>query len=427
MEINFIFTFNCQNIKKFVAPNQSISSSLYKIVLEEESLNNIKIKILLCGGNQVDLEKTFKENKLKDGETIMVVSELKGNLNTTLEESPFRFEVKKCITNHSHVNLENSDLSAFIDKTFDVFKSLKNEYLLIYSYSENYIDYSLFSYDILKDKIVNKKLNSHKERIFTVSHFLDINNNRDLLLTAAFDKKIKIWNINNNFQLIYKKKPDYYFRENTYLLSENILSYNNKIYLTTSAYEIKSEGYFIFYYSLLGDEVGMLNDSKDNTNFLNTYYNNNIPFIIAANCGNIKVYNFINKKLVKEFYDNDFSLNYLSAIIFEYKNKIAIISSSSDGFLRIWDYNSPKIILNKIESYSNNWIIGIEFINERFLLGACADGTLKEFDLNKGYLACSLDRNIKDSLLVVKYINIKGKIMYLLILLEDLLNYGNNE
>ena len=93
----------------------------------------------------------------------------------------------------------------------------------------------------------------------------------------------------------------------------------------------------------------MLNDSKDNTNFLNTYYNNNIPFIIAANCGNIKVYNFTNKKLVKEFYDNDFSLNYLSAFIFEYKNKIAIISSSSDGFLRIWDYNSPKIILNKIE------------------------------------------------------------------------------
>ena len=414
MEINFIFSFSNQTIRKKCKPNQKVSSVLDKII-EDESLNDIKIKFLLCGGNQVNLEKTFKENKIKDGETIIVVSELIDNLNdtfnnlTTIEDSPYRFKVKKCITRHSHVNLENSDLNAYIDKTFDVFKSIKNEYLLIYSYSENYKDYSLIGYNILKDKIVKKKVDAHKDRVFTVSHFYDRNNSSDLLLTAAFDKKIKIWNINNNFELIYKKKPDYYFRENTYLLSENILSYNNKIYLTTSAYEINSAGYYIFYYSLLGDEIGMFKNSKDNCNFLNTYYNNNIPFIIAANCGNVKVYNFANKNLVETFHDNNFNKNYLSAIIFEYKNKKAIISSASDGYLRIWDYNDPIIILNKIQTYSNTWIIGLDFINERYLLGACADGTIKEFDLKKDYVACSLDRNNNDPLFVVKYINIKGE------------------
>ena len=274
MEIIFLFSFNSQSIKKKINPNRTVSSVLNEMLSQEESLKDIKIQALLCNGGPVDLNQTFKKNKIKNNDTVIVCSDSNEDLedsvyNLNLEESPYKFKVKKCITKHSHVNLENSDLNAFIDKTLDVFVSLKNEYLLVYSYSENYKDYSLICYNILKNGIVFKRDYAHKERVFTCSHFLDIKHGRDLLLTAAFDKKIKIWNISNNFfELIYKKKPDYYFRKNTYLLCENILSYNNKIYLTTSAYEINSEGYYIFYYSLLGDEIGMFKNSKDNTNYL---------------------------------------------------------------------------------------------------------------------------------------------------------------
>ena len=41
------------------------------------------------------------------------------------------------------------------------------------------------------------------------------------------------------------------------------------MYLIASAYEI---------------------NSKDNTNYLNTIYMDNVPLIIAANCGNAKVF-----------------------------------------------------------------------------------------------------------------------------------------
>lgn len=99
----------------------------------------------------------------------------------------------------------------------------------------------------------------------------------------------------------------------------------------------------------------------------------------------------------------------MSAIILTYKNKKSLVSSSSDGYLRIWDYNHPEIILHKIQTYSNKWIIGLELINERYLLGACGDGTIKEFDLKKDYVAVSLDRINNDPLFVVKYININGE------------------
>ena len=140
MEITFNFSFNNKVIKQIVNPNKKISLVLNEIIEKKESLSNAYINYLLCKGKILDINKTFKENELKNEDSIIVVSDSIDDLNLSsmnLNEPPFKFNVQKCITKHSHTNLEESDLSAFIDRTFDVFKSLKNEYLLIYSYSED--------------------------------------------------------------------------------------------------------------------------------------------------------------------------------------------------------------------------------------------------------------------------------------------------
>ena len=409
MKINFLFSSINKKITKIIDPNQKIDDVLDEIILEDDSLNDLKFNFFLCNGNNIEKNKTFKENKLKNDNIIMIMTE--SNLNKSeisIESSPFRFKVVKCITNHSHVNLEKADLNAFIDRTFTVFQSLKNEYLLIFSYSEDYHNYSLICYDIIENKYKIIK-DAHTERIFTCSHFLDKYNKRDLLITGAFDKTIKVRNISNNFEVIFKKIPDYIFKKNTYLLSEDLLSFKNKLYLITSAYEIYSTGYNILYYSLSNDDTGLFKNSKDNTNFLSTYYDK-APYIIAANCGNIKIFNFLNKKCIKIFSDNDNTINYLSIVIKSYKNEIGLIATSADGYLRIWDYNRPTIFLKKINTYTNTWLIGLELINDQFLLAACADGCIKEFDLYKEYVACSLPREkISDPLFTLKYINVNGK------------------
>ena len=149
LNLNF---FNIRQIKRSINPNKKVSSILNEIIEKDNSLKQYKISFILCNGDQVDKNKSFKENKIKDGNNLMIMSDSDLDESMSMEDSPFRFKVEKCITKKSHVNLLNSDLNAFIDRTFALFKSIKNQYLLIYSYSDNFKDYSLICYDILKKK-----------------------------------------------------------------------------------------------------------------------------------------------------------------------------------------------------------------------------------------------------------------------------------
>ena len=53
------------------------------------------------------------------------------------------YEVTKCITKDSLINLPYNNINAYIDDTFDLFKSVKNEYFLVYSSSENFTKFSM--------------------------------------------------------------------------------------------------------------------------------------------------------------------------------------------------------------------------------------------------------------------------------------------
>ena len=213
---------------------------------------------------------------------------------------------------------------------------------------------------------------------------------------------------------IYKKKPDYDYNQSTYLLSEYLLYYNEKNYLITSAYEIDSQGYEILFYNVgeknddKNNNILKIENSKDNTNYLVVYYDKEIPYIISVNLGNVKIFDFSKNKLIKTFHDNNNQVNYLSIIIKEDSNdKKSLIASSSDGFLRIWDYNK-----NKIKS-GKQWIIGLCLLNEKNILASSADGTIKEYDLDSNKLIHILKRNMdeenNDVLFCVKSINFNNK------------------
>ena len=268
------------------------------------------------------------------------------------EKVPKNFKLKKCIEINSHINLPYDVLNAIIDDTFTIFKSIKNEQLLIYSSTEDYTIYSLYCYSLKNEQNITKIAKAYNDRIYSCRHFLDKKLNNDLLITGSFDKFIKIWNITNQYLLLYTIKPDYEYKLNTYLLSENMLFYNNKNYLIVSAYEMDSEGYEILFYDLEIynntdknlEKFKSLKNSKDNTNYLGVYYNNDNPYVLAGNFGNIKVFNFSENKLFNTYTDNYKKINYLSIIIKDNKNDIkALISSGADGILRIWNFNNFSI------------------------------------------------------------------------------------
>ena len=74
------------------------------------------------------------------------------------EKVPKNFKLKKSISINSHINLPYSQLNAIIDDTFTIFKSIKNEQLLIYSSTEDYTIYSLYCYSLKNEQnIKNSK------------------------------------------------------------------------------------------------------------------------------------------------------------------------------------------------------------------------------------------------------------------------------
>ena len=338
--------------------------------------------------------------------------------NSEQKNNSEEYKVIKCIDSNSIINFSYHNIRAFIDGTFDLFKSIRNEYLLVFSNLEDYSNFSLIFYDLKLQQVNTKISKAHNDRIYTCRHFFDKTTCSDLIITSSFDRWIKVWNVTNYYTLIYKKQPDYDYKVNTYLLSEYLLYYNQNNYLITSAYEIASQGHDILFYNIeeksddKNNNISKIENSKDNTNYLGVYYDKEIPYITSGNLGNIKIFDFSKNKLIKEFHDNNKNVNYLSIVIKEdSNNKKTLIASSGDGILRIWDYNENKLI-SSIKS-GQNWIIGLCLLNEKYILAASADGTIKEYDLDSNKLIHVLKRNMdeedKDVLLGVKSINFNNK------------------
>lgn len=411
MEIKFRFSCGSQDKKIKVLENQNIWQVVNFLMSKDSNLINSNISSILCNGNSIQKTQTFKDIKITPKDTICVICDQNNKENEQDEIEPIKIKYVKTIINHAHVNLKDENINAFIDRTFDVFKSLYGQYFLICAYSDNYKDYSLICMEITQEQIIYVKNNVHTGRVYTCRHYLDKNGNRDLVITGSYDRTIKIWELNNGFQFLYMKKPDYNYQVNTYLLSEALLSFNYSLFLIVSAYELQSNGYYLLYYNLnILNQKNKLANSKDNCNYLETFDVANQPFIIAANLGNVKIFDFEQKKLIKIFSDNNNSINYLSAVIQTYADKACLIVTSSDGFLRIWDYHNPSIIIYKIQSYLDNWLIGLELIDNRFLLAGRADGSIKEFDLLKNYVAYTFPRSDKnDPLFTLKFIQINGQ------------------
>ena len=191
---------------------------LNSIISSDEYFKNITINLISYNDKPINEKETFKNYNIKNNDIITIICEsrTKEEIEKSKNENFIQFKHELLVTDHAHVNLPNSNLSAIIDRTFDVFKSLKDEYVIVFAFSLDYHNYSLIMVDIEIKKVISHKINAHSERVFTCIHYLDEYNNRDLLITGSFDKTIKIWNISDGFQLLYEKKPDYDFQENCY-------------------------------------------------------------------------------------------------------------------------------------------------------------------------------------------------------------------
>ena len=59
MKINFLFSSINKKITKIIDPNQKIDDVLDEIILEDDSLNDLKFNFFLCNGNNIEKNKEY--------------------------------------------------------------------------------------------------------------------------------------------------------------------------------------------------------------------------------------------------------------------------------------------------------------------------------------------------------------------------------
>ena len=118
--------------------------------------------------------------------------------------------------------------------------------------------------------------------------------------------------------------------------------------------------------------VTEISNSKVNVYYIDTYINNvNLKIFIIACCYDFVISYDYNENIIYKKYNSPLSKIHYSFKIIQDNNIIKLIESSSDGNIRIWDFNTAEL-LSKI-TLSKNGLYGICLLNKNDIAISCSD------------------------------------------------------
>lgn len=393
------FTINMFNKDKITIGNIILNETMkifmkIKIIDKEEDIElNLKYNIdnkdfdyKELNNKYNKLNKDFCDLKNENNKLINELNELKAYYT---QDNP------KDIISISDLTKEaySDDIS---DNTFAVFKTIEDFLYVIFTNKNR----SIICYNIIEQKKAIEIKNSHNEYITNFRHFLDKINKRDLILSiSSADKNIKMWNVNDwecllNITNIYN---------NGELYSACFINDNNNNYILTSNSNIYGDSGPIKVYDFSGTKIKEIDDSNENTSFIDTFYDQKslINFILTGNSNYVKSYDFNKNELFQKYSDN-YNNNHISIIISEFENITRLIESCYDGIIRVWNFYSG-LLLNRIK-IGNNWLYGICLWSDKYLFVGCSDKTIKLIDLTEDYIVKNF-KGHNDSVCTIKKIN----------------------
>ena len=367
-EINNVTIKNLK-IKKEIIIIMIIDSKIIEFKLiynKEKNFNNYffnEIRKL-----KSDIAKLSEENK-------KLVSEIDLLKKFNKNEHPKKLKVFSNLVDDScgYVSMDN---------TFTVFKSIHNILFLIYST----YDKSIISYDINSQKKISEIKSNHNEFITNLKHYLDKINKRDLIMSISREENlIKIWDVYNwncilNLRNIYNTG----WTNTACLLSEN-----NQNYIITCNRNNGGNCCPMKVFDFNGNKIKDINNSNEQTFFIDTYYDINRSnfFLLTGNEGYIKSYDYYKNNVYLKYEDPDFLSSkeiHISIVIQKSDSIIKLIVSCYDGYIRIWNFYSPKL-LKKIK-ICDGLIHGISLWSNNYLFAGCNDHTIKLIDLKNGLI-----------------------------------------
>ena len=262
-----------------------------RLKLQDEQIADLKkaVKELKKENEEMKqyLQNEETENKRrhqKAREQLINYQDMKYEETPIVEDEKIKFEFKKDITS-------NAPTYCSATQMFCAFKSLKGDSLSAWVTKDNTIEL----YDLEKDALIKSVKDAHLKDIHSCRHFVDIKNNKDLLITCSYDKSIKVWDIENLEKPLIDIQNAH---SNGFIFTSCILSHEKipENYIISGA-DDENIKIFDFNGKFLDKSVKV----SDYVNLLDVYYYKREKkfCIINANSHDIRIYNFDDLVLVE--------------------------------------------------------------------------------------------------------------------------------
>ena len=335
--------------------------------------NNLKIILTYSKENRYYIIEELNNMKKEIKELYNNINTLKFNNNLKSKNDPKKLELSGNIT-------ENAYAYTDLVKSFTVFKSIEEILYLIYATKNK----SIICYDLENKRVINEISDKHNEYITNLVHYLDNINKRDLVMSISLpDNNINIWEAKNwnhilNIFDAYKSGLIY----SGCFLCENE---NNFIVLSNFNNNKFDELQPIKIFDFNGQKVMEINNSNENTFFIDVYYDKylNKNYIITGNDDSVISYDVDFGEIYHRYKDNGIRIH-PEVIIKKNEEIIKLIESSDDGSVRIWNFHSG-LLLNTI-CLRGNTFKGMCLWNDNYLFVGCEEKTIKLIELNNGII-----------------------------------------
>lgn len=277
----------------------------------------------------------------------------------------------------SHNICENAHKSNSIDCVFTCFKSVKNEYIVLWGTPTFYIE----AYDMTLGKVVLSK-NAHTSTIFSCRHYID-NTKTDLILTSSYDKSVKVWDFNSGLKNIITITNAH---TGLYIYSACLLvncMKDDKNYIITSA---PSE--LMKKWNMKGTMVGEFGVNTTSTYFVSTYSDvkKKQDYIINCNSVDVKSYDS-NLVLYKTYKAVNNSTWHMSAAIIEKKDVTILVESDGTGHIKYWDFHLATV-LKQVATPGVN-LRGLCVWNENYVISSGSDHAVKVYNMKNLVMSSS--------------------------------------
>jgi len=360
-----------------------------KEILKEMNDNktNLINKSIISHDNNNESNNNLNFNNLKENDFIIEENNININnynynykINYQFKTNPKNLEYKMDITN-TNTNWGTNDI-------FEVFLLYKDnkEYIA----SPNYINNDIDIYLLINNKKIFS-LEGHKNRITIIRYFINKYNNDEYLISSDYNKILIVWLITNNYEIKYKINVNYGRPILSCLLSFPNHS-NNFIISSTSNISEDPEYSGTKIYSLNdGKFIRYINDSNsEKIYYLISWYNkkNKNYYIIQCAYKKIIIDNLLRDELHSELIDK-YEYYHYSGFIYNKDDIDYLCSSSSNGYIHIWNLNDKKRVkfiyqgnfcLFHIIKWNNDYIIVADYNNNSFkIINIFSGEIIKDF------------------------------------------------